>query len=131
LKIIGTDTQEFLNKNKAILDYVTIIDSDFLEAGTVSNYVVLTHLEIPPSEEDIQSAKKPNEAVMCLCFYFTNLPQGFSTEDGAKILSNHAEMLQEVGILMHFSSWGDEELQELELNPTQQARTELFERTVY
>jgi hypothetical protein len=119
LKIIGTDTEEFLRENN-LLKYLKVIDADFSELGVNKNYVVLTHLEIPD-----------NETVLCVCFYFTRIPKTFTSDDGAKIISDHADMLQDLSVFVHFAIWNESNLEELNVNPTKEARSEVFERTVF
>lgn len=119
MKIIGTDTEEFLNENN-LLKYLTVIDADFSEAGVNKNYVVLTHLEMPD-----------NETILCVCFYFTKIPKGFTTDAGAKIIADHAEMLLDLNVFIHFATWGESELEDLNENPTKEARSKIFERTVF
>ena len=120
MKIIGADTQEFLDNNLKIKEYLTVLDNDFSEAGVNKNYVVLTNISI-----------KENETIPCACFYFTFAPSTFTVNQGSYILGDHAEMIEDLSVLIHFANTEPEEIDKILENDTMEARIEVFDRTVY
>jgi hypothetical protein len=120
MKIIGEDTQEFLNNNAKLKEYLTVVDKDFQGIGIDKNYIMLTHLEIAGEE-----------TVYCICFYFTHIPSKLKMEASADILADHSEMLDKLSVFIHFAEINEESILELGNNPNIAERSDMFLSTVY
>jgi len=123
--LIGEDTKEFLQADSKLEQYLTALDTDFAELGANKNYIMLTHLELPQENDD------ELESVICICFYFTNIPKDTKIEDCSKVLSDHVDMIENLNVFLHFAQVPEESVLELGDNPSRESRSDFFLETVY
>ena len=121
MKVVGFDTIDFLSREKLTSEYITVLDDDFSEINVNENYVILTKVN---TEED------PKHDVLCMCFYFGSVPPETTEAQIASILSDHVDMLADISVFMHFSTWDKVELDNLGDNPSMETRVDLFEKVV-
>jgi len=118
MKLIGEDTQEFLNEHSKVNEYLNVLEADFSAIGINDNYVVLTNIGV----ED--------ENIPCVCFYFTSSGKQITLQQGSDILADHSEMLVDLDVLIHFAYVSKEEIDSLIANDNRDNRAEMFLNTV-
>ena len=120
MNIVGADTKKFLELEQEVNTYLEEVDADLVSAGIDENYVVKTYIDIPETDE----------SVICLCFYFSTVPKDTKSCLISDILEDHAEILSEISVFIHFASCSKESINIVLDNDTVETRIALFESTI-